>query len=232
MIATKLSVELHFKIDSFLPNIAIQKIGGFMKKLIYLLILILVMGCKQEADFSKFKNGDIIFQPSVSSQSREIKIATDSDFSHMGIIYRQNEKLYVYEAIATVRLTPLQEWIDRGVNSEYIVKRLKNYDELLTPRNLMKIKKIGEKYQGKKYDIYFNWSDEEIYCSELVWKMYKQALGIEIGKLKTFSDFNLSNPLVKKKIKERFGDKLPMDEPVIAPVDMLESDKLETVFKN
>jgi uncharacterized protein YycO len=45
------------------------------------------------------------------------------------------------------------------------------------------MQKEGEKLRGKKYDIYFGWDDQRIYCSELVWKIYKRGANIEIGKL-------------------------------------------------
>ncbi len=35
----------------------------------------------------QFQNGDIIFQESKSSQSKAIQLATNSRYSHMGIIY-------------------------------------------------------------------------------------------------------------------------------------------------
>jgi len=38
-------------------------------------------------DNSGFHNGDIIFQTSRSSQSKAIQLATNSKYSHMGIIY-------------------------------------------------------------------------------------------------------------------------------------------------
>jgi uncharacterized protein YycO len=68
------------------------------------------------------------------------------------------------------------------------------------------MKLIGERFLGKDYDIYFEWSDNRIYCSELIWKIYKEATNIEIGQLENLSDFNLSNKLVKKKLKERYGE--------------------------
>lgn len=68
------------------------------------------------------------------------------------------------------------------------------------------MKLIGERFLGKDYDIYFEWSDNRIYWSELVWKIYKEATNIEIGQLENLSDFNLSNKLVKKKLKERYGE--------------------------
>ncbi len=56
---------------------------------------------------------------------------------------------------------------------------------MITTENLEKINMAGERFTGKSYDLYFEWTDETIYCSELVWKIYKEALGIEIGKPET-----------------------------------------------
>jgi len=85
---------------------------------------------------------------------------------------------------------------------------------------------------GKNYDLYFEWSDSRIYCSELVWKIYKYGAGVEIGKLEKLSDFDLTHKAVKQKIKERYGDKVPKDEIVISPASMYNSDKLVTIFEN
>lgn len=94
------------------------------------------------------------------------------------------------------------------------------------------MKKIGEKYSGKDYDLYFEWSDSRIYCSELVWKIYKEAVGLEIGKLEKLSDYNLTDKAVKQKLAERYGDNIPDDELVISPASMFNSDQLITVFEN
>ena len=174
----------------------------------------------------KFQNGDIIFQTSTSAQSKAIQIATKSKYSHMGIIYKIKNEFFVYEAVQPVKLTPLKEWINRGENKHYVIKRLKNADKILTQEVLVKMKKAGEKYKGKNYDLYFEWSDDKIYCSELVWKIYKEATGLEIGKLEKLSSFNLTDKIVQQEIKERYGNKVPMNETVISPVAMFNSDKL------
>ena len=72
--------------------------------------------------------------------------------------------------------------------------------------------------------------DERIYCSELVWKIYKEALDIEIGELETLEDFDLTDKAVKQKLKERYGNNIPQNEKVISPVAMFESPLLETVY--
>ena len=97
---------------------------------------------------------------------------------------------------------------------------------------LSKMKKIGEKYRGKSYDIYFEWSDDKIYCSELVWKIYKEAANVEIGELEKLSDFDLNHKIVKAKMKERYGSHIPMNEKVISPAAMFASDKLILVAQN
>ncbi len=181
---------------------------------------------------TEIQNGDIIFQTSKSSQSKAIQLATNSKYSHMGIVYRIKGELFVYEAVQPVKLTKFKDWINRGKNGHYVIKRLVNSDKILTQETLSKMKRVGEKFKGKNYDLYFEWSDDKIYCSELVWKIYKDGAGIEIGKLEKLSDFNLQNKIVQQKMKERYGKNIPMNEIVISPVKMFNSDKLKTVLKN
>lgn len=201
-----------------------------MKTLQYITLgFIFLISCQSKTETTGFQNGDIIFQTSTSGQSKAIQLATNSKYSHMGIIYKQGDDFYVYEAVQPVKLTPINAWIKRGENSHFVVKRIKNAEKLLTSDNLIKMKLIGEKYSGKDYDLYFEWSDSKIYCSELVWKIYKEALGLEIGKLEKLSDFNLTNEAVRAKLKERYGDNIPKDEIVISPASMFNSKELITV---
>ncbi len=205
-----------------------------MKKTSYYIIigLIILISCQSKTEFSGFQSGDIIFQTSRSTQSKAIQIATDSKYSHMGIIYKQGNDFFVYEAVQPVKLTPLKDWIDRGEHDHYVVKRIKNSETLLTAEVLTKMKQFGEKYAGKDYDLYFEWSDDKIYCSELVWKIYKEAVGLEIGKLEKLGDFNLTDHSVKLKLQERYGEKIPTDELVISPASMFSSNQLVTVYEN
>ncbi len=178
------------------------------------------------------QDGDIIFQTSTSNQSKAIQLATNSKYSHMGIIYKNDNKFFVYEAVQPVKLTPLKNWINRGNNGHFVIKRLKSSNEILTVEVLKKMKVVGQQFKGKNYDIYFEWSNDRIYCSELVWKMYKEATGLEIGKLEKLSDFDLNSGVVKQIMKKRYGNSIPMNEKVISPASMFNSDKLETIFKN
>lgn len=177
-------------------------------------------------------NGDLIFHVSRSSQSEAIQLATKSKYSHMGIVYTSDDGHYVFEAVQPVKRTKLDEWISRGEGGHYVAKRLRNADDVLTVETLQDMKRIGEQYLGLNYDSYFEWSDERIYCSELVWKIYEQGAGVEIGKLQKLSEFDLMSDAVKRKLTERYGDNVPLGELVISPAAMFDSELLVTVYEN
>lgn len=175
------------------------------------------------------KDGDIIFQTSRSSQSVAVQRATGSKYSHMGMVVHRHGKPYVFEAIDTVQYTPLDRWVARGVGSRFVVKRLRDADTRLTPAALQQLRTAADRFAGRRYDLHFGWSDDRIYCSELVWKAYERGLGVRIGALQKVRDFDLSDPAVKAKMRERYGTRIPLDEPVISPVAMFDSPLLVTV---
>lgn len=181
---------------------------------------------------NEIQDGDMIFQTSLSGQSKAIQYATKSKYSHCGIIFKEGNEFYVLEAVQPVKHTPLDKWIAKGQDGKYVIKRLKNSNNFLKPEIISKMKQVGEQFVGKNYDLTFEWSDDKIYCSELIWKVYQRANGLEIGKLQKLSDFDLSNEAVKKKMKERYGSNIPLNEIVISPAAIFDSELLTTVKAN
>lgn len=196
--------------------------------LILLLLFCLAVWPARAADL---RDGDIIFQVSRSPQSKAIQKATGSRYSHMGIIIHRSGFPQVFEAAAKVRYTPLSDWIRRGVGRRYVVKRLRNADYLLNGETLSKLRRVAEELRGKPYDPWFEWSDTRIYCSELVWKIYKRTLEMEVGRPQKLGDLNLSAPVVKKELQKRYGRRIPLNERVITPTAMFNSKELVTVEK-
>ena len=176
------------------------------------------------------RDGDIIFQTSQSKQCEAVRIATNSKFSHCGIIYDIKGEKYVYEAVQPVKITPLKEWISHGQGNAYLVKRLKNASAILNTSVLEKMKTYGSQFKSKDYDLYFEWTDDKIYCSELVWKIYKNGAGVELCGLESLKSFNLDNPKVKAILQERYGNEIPLEEKVVAPSQLVDSPLLETVI--
>ena len=194
-------------------------------------VVFLFSSCRQHnntSNINSFKTGDLIFQTSQSTQSKAIQLATHSKFSHCGIVFIKGNTIFVLEAIEPVILTPIDVWIKRGKDNYYVVKRLKKSIKINNDA-IQKIEKIGASYLGKHYDLSFDWSDDKIYCSELVWKMYKNGANIELGKLQQLKDFDLKNSIVQQKLKERYGKNIPYNETVISPDAIFNSDKLETI---
>ena len=179
----------------------------------------------------EYETGDIIGHTSKSSQSKMIQWGTWSKYSHVGVIIIRNNKPYVLEASSTVKYTPLKKWIKRGEGEKYTVVRY-NWDiedstEIafgLTDNQKKAFKKSAKKYVGKKYDSAFKWSDDKIYCSELVWKIYKDV-GIEVSETKTMKSFNLWIPPIKREMQRRWNGKLNENEKVVAPKDVMKSYK-------
>lgn len=200
------------------------------KSLLSLFFLVFSALLAQCSPADTLREGDILFQSSISSQCEAIKAATHSPYTHCGMILKKDGQLYVYEALEPVMYTPLNEWIARS-NKHYVAKRLKD-TTLVTPAVIEKMKKAGEKYQGKHYDPYFEWSDERIYCSELVWKIYKETTGLELGKPLPLSSYDLSSDIVKKTMAQRYGNSIPLKEKMIAPSGIFESGLLVTVYSN
>lgn len=84
-------------------------------------------------------------------------------------------------------------------------------------------------YLGRSYDLTFEWSDDRIYCSELVWKLYRDSAGIELAPLARLDSLDLQAAAVREKLRERYGNDIPIAEPVISPAAIFSSPLLKTV---
>ena len=141
-------------------------------------------------------------------------------------------KWYVLEAVQPVKITAFEQWITHGDDHHYVVKRLKDAEKIMTAEVTNEMIAMGKKMIGKNYDLYFGWSDDRIYCSELVWKLYKRTTGLSIGATQKFEELNFKHPEVKRILKERYGNDLPLQETIISPGAMFESELLVEVGRN
>jgi hypothetical protein len=181
-------------------------------------------------DKSQLRNGDLIFHTSQSRQSKAFQLATRSAYSHCGIVYKRVGQWVVFEAVQPVKTTPLRNWIARGKDEHFVIKRLRDAETALTPAVLARMDSVGKTFLRRRYDATFSWSDDELYCSELIWKVYDRGLHRQLGRLQRLQEFDLSTPAVKKKLKERYGDRLPLSEIVVSPVSIFNSPELVTVL--
>jgi uncharacterized protein YycO len=201
-------------------------------KLRHILLLIPIIGAivilaaSSTYTSNNFKPGDIVFMTDNSAQGQAVKLATHSEYSHVGVILQNDNELYLYEAVQPVRRVKMSDWVRIADPHTYVVKRLTN--DSLTALQLSKMNTEAIKHLGKPYDPWFGWSDENIYCSEYVWKIYFNATGIELCKPKPLKSYDLSHPLVIKIMHQRY-DSIPYEEPMVAPSDIFSSEKLGIV---
>jgi len=144
----------------------------------------------------------------------------------MGLVFLNDGQPLVLEAVDPVKTTPLADWIARGVDGHYTVRRLADRDNA---RLTAAAASMSRTFLGKPYDSHFEWSDDRIYCSELVWKIYRRELGIELAPLQEFRTFNLTHPIVQAIIQTRWGNTPPLDMQVITPAAILNSPLLVEV---
>lgn len=174
----------------------------------------------QTDPIEEVKEGDVIFQTSQSQQSPLIQIATRSKISHCGIIVMRNGKPYVLETLKTLVVTPLDKFIARGEGGKFWLKR----------SNKENIKIKYGSYLGKPYDLAFKFDNGKFYCSELIYDIYKNQLGIELCEPKKVSDYLILGtdklPQIEKAMKKRGITK---EQYAVAPIDIFESDYLEEV---
>lgn len=174
----------------------------------------------QTEPIKDIREGDVIFQTSQSEQSPLLQIATHSKITHCGIIVMKNGKPYVLETLKTLVLTPLDKFIARGVDGKYWLKRSK--------KDNIKIK--YKSYLGKPYDRAFKFENDKFYCSELIYDIYKNQLGIELCKPKKVGDYLIIGtdklPKIEKEMKERG---ISQKQYAVAPVDIFNSEYLNSV---
>lgn len=190
----------------------------------------ILFGARPVSILDKIHEGDMIFQTSQSKQCEAVRIATNSKFSHCGIVFMEKGQKYVLEAVQPVKYTPLETWIRHGKENHFVVTRVKNASKILNTQTLKKMKSYGNSLSNKDYDLYFEWSDDKIYCSELIWKIYKNGAGIELCPLQRLKDFNLKDKRVQAILAERYGNKIPLEENVIAPSNLEQSKIVTTII--
>jgi hypothetical protein len=175
--------------------------------------------------------GDIVLQEEKSGQARAVKLATGSRFSHCGVVVIENGTPFVLEAIQPVTKTLLSTWKRRGVHGIFCAMRLKPGKPTPRPLTAETLLTYFEKQAGKNYDGRFQWGDEELYCSELVWKAYEAAAGFRLCEPRAFKEYALEHASVQHLISERYGSTFNPEEKAVSPEDLFRSPYLHQVSR-
>jgi hypothetical protein len=157
-----------------------------------------------------------------------VKGVTQSKWCHCGVVTRKNGRWVVCEAVGDgVRHTPLIIFLLRGDEIDFAAYRLTGESRAYATQ----MAACCETYVGRPYDIQYELDDEKIYCSELVYKAYRDAAdGGDLAAVQRFGDLNWRQ--FKDDIAHFHGDDdLPLDRKVVTPVALTRSPRLEKTFE-
>lgn len=171
------------------------------------------------------QEGDLVFQTSTSRQSLAIRTVTGSPLTHVGVLLRRQGEWWVVEAHGPVQVTRYQQFLARGQGRRVLVKRWRGG---LTAAQSEGMRRAGRSFLGQPYDPLFRWGDDRIYCSELVWKIYRRGAGIRLGEPQKFAQLDLSSPAARMLVRER--GRPPASEPVVTPAGLAGCVGLTTVL--
>lgn len=172
------------------------------------------------------REGDIVFQSLPRGPLVEaIEGITQSPYSHCGVVMRDEDGHWVvHEAIGLVRRTPLHLWIVRGRGARIDAWRWTDLEPHKSPALLASL----DRFAGRPYDYRYAPGDTEIYCSELVYKAYRDAFGIEFGTWQTLGELDWRPH--EAFIREMESGPPPLDRPMITPVALTRDAKLTKVY--
>ena len=196
-----------------------------------ILLALALSSCKEGAEGQAAyepAEGDILFQSLPNEPGMDlvdaIEGATNSPYSHCGMVFRDDDQWMVIEAIGPVKITHLLDYIARGREHKLWVYRFDEDKRKHVPAALAAMKED----LGKPYDPRYRFDSEAIYCSELIYRGWKAATGEGLGKVVTLGslDWQHYKPVIEA--IEGPGNH-PLDREMITPRDLAKAPGLRLV---
>lgn len=153
----------------------------------------------REVDPAALRDADLVLHTSVTRQARAIVWATASPYSHVGLIERAGDQVFVVEAVQPVKRTAWTDWTRRGLAGHVTVLRRTD----LTADRRRAIVDAARRYLGRPYDLSFAPGDDRLYCSELVHLAYA-SVGVQVGTWTPASALGLASAPVQALLRQRW----------------------------
>lgn len=179
----------------------LSKFTGFIFIILFLFIFISrkEIVSIDETDMLKIEDFDIILSKGQSVQSRLISLfkLSMNDYSHIGIIIKENQRVFVLHSTPDgtnsngIRFDDLNSFIDLSSANDFVILRYQK----LSNNQQQKLRFELRKYMSIKAPFDYNFDNTEhkkIYCSELIWLIFTTS-GLFKG-----TEFNVLKPIYPK----------------------------------
>ncbi|MCV6612609.1 MAG: YiiX/YebB-like N1pC/P60 family cysteine hydrolase [Amphritea sp.] len=178
---------------------------------------------------ANLQEGDILFISINAFLYKQVAKGTGSWSSHVGFAIREGNDWYVLESkVPTVSKTPLRKYLSRTCNGEVMVRRLPSS---LTKTQVHELKRAANKRYGQFYHLGFKYESQRQFCSKFVYQVYKEALGIELGKVQTLEQLLEENPQASVRFwRCWYLGFIPWQRKTITPASQIADPQLTTVF--
>lgn len=176
-------------------------------------------------------DGDIIMQNIENKQPQLLHELMGGKYNHVGIIFQRKKDgiLMVIEMLDSARMTPLTEFVDRS-GGHVCVLRLKESNKTLTEEKVKALREAAKSYRNVSFDPVLNWDDSHLYSSELVWKIYNNAMLLTLCPTRKVSDFAISDAK-QKELNTTYGGTVSPKDEAVSIDDIYSSAKLEIVHE-
>jgi len=176
---------------------------------------------RERAWGASIRAGDLVFQDlDCGERCALIRQVTRSRYSHVCIVAARDGERVVWEASGPVDFVPLGDWVRHGQGRRVAVYRPRT----AVVRYRAEVQRRVESYAGRPYDAYYQWDDERIYCSELIAKAYRDAIGRDL-----FEPHPVELGTAEARVYNMSGGRLTSGTPMVTPADLVASDSLVRV---
>ena len=141
----------------------------------------------------RLQDGDLIFIREANPIFRHVAETTRSWETHVGILFSgPNGTWQVAESrFPRSQFTPLEKFIARSEHGRFTITR---HAVELSPGEKQRLRQSARARMGRFYNLGFNYDARGLYCSKLVFDVYREAAGVQVGSLTTFRQLLVANP--------------------------------------
>lgn len=203
-----------------------------MMKISWFLLLLPIVFVAQN---SKLKTGDLLFQKMNCGELCDaIHAVTNgyegNEFSHLGLVYIQNDSIFVIEAAGNAVRKVTLEQFSKNTQTTMFIGRVKSKYKKLIPQVIS----FSNQQIGTPYDDDYLYNNGKYYCSELIYDAFLHAHGKPFFELQpmTFKQphSNAFFPAWENYYKN-IGIAIPEGKPGCNPGGISTSEKIKIVGK-